>query len=208
MIKVHAALILVGLIYGANCSIAKSLMPDFIGANGFILLRIAGASLFFLALQMGRVRERISDRKDLLRLMLCAVFGVAANMLMFFNGLKLTSPINASVIMTINPLLVLLFSALLIKERVTGVKVLGIAIGMLGALLQIVDPFKVGNEVESVNWQGDLLVLGNAASYAMYLVLVKHVMHQVDIPILLLFVCDPVVIFFQMFRHHPNSLRC
>ncbi|MCB0737977.1 MAG: DMT family transporter [Bacteroidetes bacterium] len=176
MWKVHAALITVGLIYGANYSIAKWVMPNFIEANGFILLRILGAFLFITVLQQTRIREKITDKGDLLRLLLCAIFGVAGNMLFFFNGLKLTSPINASVIMTINPLLVLLFSTMLLKERVTWLKVAGITIGMIGAVMQIIDPFNVGKKVESVNWLGDLFVMVNASFYAVYLVLVKPLM--------------------------------
>lgn len=176
MIKVYLALITVGLIYGANYTIAKSLMPGFIGPNAFILLRVLGGFLFFWLLQSTTVKERVKSKKDYWHLAICGLFGVAANMLMFFNGLQLTSPVNSSVIMTVNPLLVLFFSALVLKERVKGVKVLGIAIGMTGAILQIVDPFKLGASVEGVNWKGDLLILGNASSYAAYLVLVKPLM--------------------------------
>lgn len=174
--KVHAALLTVGLIYGANYSIAKSLMPDFIGPNGFILLRIGGAFIFFFLAQKFWIKETIKDRKDYLRLGVCALFGVAANMLCFFNGLALTSPINASVIMTINPVLVLLFSIIIAKETVGIYRVLGIALGMTGAILQILDPFGLSKEMAGVNWRGDLFILFNAASYAIYLVLVKPLM--------------------------------
>lgn len=151
-------------------------MPDFIGPNGFILLRISGAFLLFLLAKKFVVKERIQSPKDYLRLGVCALFGVATNMLCFFNGLALTSPINASVIMTINPVLVLLFSIVIAKEAVGIYRILGIALGMAGAILQILDPFGLGKEIEGVNWQGDLFILLNAASYAIYLVLVKPLM--------------------------------
>ncbi|MBI1182666.1 EamA family transporter [bacterium] len=177
-VKVHAALLAVGIIYGANYSIAKSLMPQFIGPNGFILLRIAGALLLFLIIQQFWVREKIASFKDYGYLALCAFFGVAVNMLCFFNGLSLTSPINASVIMTVNPILVLVFSALLLREKVQWIKITGILLGMAGAVLQIFDPFGVSKEVAGINWQGDLLVFINAGSYAVYLVMVKPLMKK------------------------------
>lgn len=176
-IRVHAAMLTVGLIYGANYSIAKSLMPEFISPFGFILLRVFGAFILFNLLFFSSSRERV-DRKDLPLLALCALFGVAGNMLMFFQGLSLTSPVNASVIMTVNPVIVLGLSAFLLKEKVTSRKIIGIALGMTGALLQILDPFGVGNKLESVHWSGDLLVFLNAASYAAYLVLVKPLMEK------------------------------
>ncbi|MGB0428900.1 MAG: DMT family transporter [Bacteroidia bacterium] len=175
-LKVHGALILVGLIYGANYSIAKSLMPDFIGAFGFILLRVVGALLFFLIAHRIWIKEKITEKSDYLKLAVCAFFGVATNMLCFFKGLSLTSPINASIIMTINPVIVLIFSAVLLKERVGWIKILGIAFGMTGAIMQIVDPLGVSKQVSGINWQGDLLVFANATSYAIYLVMVKPLM--------------------------------
>ena len=56
---------------------------------------------------------------DLLRLFLCALFGVAINQMMFFEGLMRTSPMNSSIIMVVTPILVLVLSALLIGERIT-----------------------------------------------------------------------------------------
>lgn len=101
----HAALLTVALIYGANYLIAKGLMPALIGPSGFIVLRATGAAALFWVVYAFRF-ERIR-RDDLLRLALCGLFGVASNQLMFFNGLSLTSPVNASIIMTSNPILVL-----------------------------------------------------------------------------------------------------
>ncbi|MBI3141226.1 MAG: DMT family transporter [Bacteroidetes bacterium] len=177
-LKVHLALLTVGAIYGANFSIAKALMPDFIGPFGFILLRVSGALLLFLLAHSLWIREKIDSIKDYLRLLLCACLGVAVNMLCFFWGLSLTSPINASVMMTINPLLVVLFSSLAAAESLHWRKVLGIALGLAGALMQVFDPFGVSRSVEGISWQGDLLVLINASSYALYLVLVKPLMRK------------------------------
>lgn len=174
--KVHGALITVGLIYGANYSIAKSLMPDFISPFGFILVRVLGALLFFLLAHSLWVKEKIKSKKDYLLLAICGFFGVAVNMLCFFKGLSLTSPINASIIMTVNPVVVLLFSVLLLKEKISRIKVLGIVLGMSGAILQVLDPLGVSKEIAGINWQGDLLILANAGSYAVYLVLVKPLM--------------------------------
>jgi len=175
-LKVHAALLTVAIIYGANYSIAKSLMPHFIGPYGFILLRVFGALLFFALAHKIWIKEKIYSKADYLRLFVCAVFGVAANMLCFFKGLSLTSPINSSVIMTVNPIMVLLFSALLLREKINTLKLLGVGLGMTGAIMQILDPFGVSKEIEGINWRGDLLVMVNATCYALYLVLVKPLM--------------------------------
>ena len=118
--------------YGANFVIAKGLMPDFIGPNGFIFFRVAGAGLLFWAIYL-MLYEKVK-RKDLVRIAICALFGVACNQLSFFNGLMLTSPVNAAVIMTTTPILVLLLSVLFLSEKITTLQIIGVLIGAAGSI--------------------------------------------------------------------------
>lgn len=174
----HVALLVVAFTYGANYLIAKGLMPDLIGPSGFIVLRVlGGGGLFWVVRGVLRVRtgrwERVA-RGDFGRLALAGLTGVALNQLLFFNGLNATSPVNASLIMTVNPVLVLLVSAALLGTAVTARKVAGVALGMAGAVALLL----LGARTSSLHasWQGDLMVLVNAASYGVYLVVVKPLM--------------------------------
>ena len=89
-------------------------MPKILGPNVFILIRVSSAALlFWVVMLLTKSREKI-DRKDIPRLMLCALFGVAVNQLFFFNGLNLSSSINASIIMTMNPIMVVVLSFFLL----------------------------------------------------------------------------------------------
>ncbi|MFM1875256.1 MAG: hypothetical protein RL266_993 [Bacteroidota bacterium] len=170
----HLALIGAQLLYGANYTIAKEVMPEYIQPLGFVLLRCLGAvSLFWISGLF--VKEKI-DTKDLPKLALCALFGIAINQLFFFKGLSLTHPINAAVIMISTPILVLVMAAFIIKERVTSVKALGIGIGMIGTFLMLV----IGKELSfsSNTFLGDIMVFINASSYGVYLVLVSPIMRK------------------------------
>lgn len=162
------------LLYGLNYTIAKEVMPEYIQPFGFVLLRCLGAvSMFWLVSLF--VKEKI-DRKDFPRLLLCALFGIAINQLMFFKGLSLTHPINAAVIMISTPILVLIMAAVIIKERITAKKALGIGIGMIGTMLILL----AGKELSfsSDTFTGDLLILVNASSYGVYLVLISPIMKK------------------------------
>ena len=108
-------------IYAANHSIAKGVMPTYIKPFGFILLRVVGASVLFWLISLAYPSEKI-DKKDWPRFILSAIFGMVINMLMFFKGLDLSTPINSSVIITISPIIVLILSAILIKEKITLIK--------------------------------------------------------------------------------------
>lgn len=169
----HLALFAVSVIYGLNYVIAKDVMPNYIAPSGFILLRVGGAVLLFWLLSLFRKQEQIR-RKDLPRLIACGLFGVAINQLLFFNGLNATTPINAAIMMTTNPILVLIAAAIILKERVTILKVTGITLGLLGALGLIAFGKSFGFGADTL--KGDVLVFINAMSYGIYLVLVKPLM--------------------------------
>ena len=88
-------------------------MPNFIQPSGFILLRVIGAITLFSLIYFLFVKEKV-DRKDIIRLAICGIFGVAINQLFFFKGLNITTPINAAIIMTSNPVLVIIMSAVIL----------------------------------------------------------------------------------------------
>ncbi|MCZ4410288.1 DMT family transporter [Cryomorphaceae bacterium 1068] len=175
----HLAALGVALIYGANYVIAKDVMPLYIEPRGFILLRVAGATTLFFILSLFIKSDQKIERKDWLRLILCGFFGVAANQLFFFEGLNLTTPINASVIMTANPIMVLFMSAVLLKEKLKPIKLLGIVIGAVGAVYLILSAAGEGYALPGVSL-GNLFVFMNAASYGVYLVIVKPLLIKYD----------------------------
>jgi len=159
------------VIYGLSFTIAKEVMPRYIEPYGFILLRIiAGTILFWL------VGFFIQEEKIILvdypRIFLASIFGIALNMLTFFKGLSMTTPISASVIMVTTPIIVLTFSAFFLKEKATKRKLSGIFIGMFGAILLIVYGNEIGVSSNAV--LGNILVFINAASFALYLILIKN----------------------------------
>jgi len=186
-IAAHLALFIVGAIYAGNYVVAKGIMPDVVGPSGFIVLRVVGGSAMFILTialtgffnQDHRIFEKI-DRQDWWRFIASGLSGVAINQLCFFNGLSLTSPINASLIMTINPIFVLLVSAILLGSIITKRKLLGIFIGGIGAAMLLVYSAEntVADNLSGSSMLGDILILINALSYGVYLVVVKPLMQK------------------------------
>ena len=171
----HLLLFIVNFLYGANYLIAKMVMPAYLLPTGFILLRVlVSGLLFFLVAPMFK-REKI-ERKDFFLLAFCGLTGVALNQVLFFKGLALTTPINASIIMTTTPVLVLVVAAILIKEKITLRKIFGIALGASGAIMLLT----LGKSISfnSDTFRGDLFVFLNALSYGVFLVIVKPLMKK------------------------------
>jgi len=158
-------------IYGLNHTIAKGLMPVYIKPFGLILLRVLGASALFWIISLWGPKERI-DIKDWKRIFLCAIAGMVINMLMFFKGLSLSTPINSSIIITISPILVFIMSAILIKEKITLIKYFGIALGFSGALSLILFSSEMRQDAPNIPL-GNMLFVINSISYGIYLIMVK-----------------------------------
>ncbi len=171
--QIHAALAFVGLIYGGNFIVAKGVMPNYLSPNAFIMIRASAATVLFWLYHSISSKERIVDKRDFLHFAKCGFFGVMANQLIFFNGLNLGNAVNASIIMTMNPIIVLLISAIWLGEKITLRKVIGILLGLTGAILLV-----SGKEISFDNdsFVGDIFVLLNATFYGIYLVLVKPLM--------------------------------
>lgn len=171
-LRAHIALLIVNMFYGANHVIAKGIMPNILTPNVFIFLRVAGATaLFWLIRLFSKTREKV-ERKDMLRLAACSIFGVAMNQLFFFHGLNLSSSINGGIIMTLNPIMVVILSYFILKETITTFRVAGVLLGATGAVLLTLSSNSQNPDLAI----GDLFLLINAASYAVYLVLVKPLM--------------------------------
>jgi len=169
----HLLLLTVGIIYGVNYSVGKMVTPQYLPALGLVVIRVTVGLLLFWGYHALFIKEKVQHKRDYWLFFRCAIFGVAANQLLFFKGLSLTSPINASVIMTVNPVIVLGLSALILKESLTWQKLVGMAIGFTGAFLLISD----GEiSLSSDTFLGDLMILANATSFALYLVFVKPLM--------------------------------
>ncbi len=169
----HLSILGANVIYGLNYVIAKGIMPDYLEPRVIILFRILGAAIIFWLINYFMPKERV-QKKDIIRLALCAFFGIFVNQVMFFEGLNLTTPINASIIMVGTPILVLVMAHFILGDRISKSKVLGIILGFSGAVYLILGQGQISFSSDTL--LGNLFILVNASSYAIFLVLVKPLM--------------------------------
>ena len=171
------------LIYGLNHTVAKNVMPVYIGPYAFILLRVIGASLLFWTVSLFVKSDKI-DKKDWPRIILCSFLGMVINMLAFFKGLELSTPVNSSVMITLSPIVVFIFSAILLKEKIQSIKAFGITSGFVGALILVLYTSKTGENAPNIPL-GNFLFIVNSFAYGLYLVLVKPLISKYNIITLL-----------------------
>ena len=166
-------------IYGINHTVAKEVMPVYIGSSGFIMLRLLGATLIFWLISLFTPNEKI-EKKDFLKILIASILGMCVNMLAFFRGLELSTPINSGIIITLSPVLVLILSYFFLKEKVTLKKIIGILIGFSGAVFLILNSSKTGINAPNIPL-GNSFFLLNASAYAGYLIVIKPLTSKYNI---------------------------
>ncbi len=171
----HLAVFGANVIYGLNYVIAKGIMPLWLEPRAIIVLRVTGAVAVFWLAEFFVHKEKVT-RTDLKKMAMCAFFGVALNQIMFFEGLNLTTPINASIIMVGTPIFVLIMAHFILKEVIGLKKLSGIFLGFLGASILILHDGHFSWHINT--FTGNLFIFINAGSYGMFLVLVKPLMKK------------------------------
>ena len=116
------------------------------------------------------------DRKDWGRFLLCALTGIAINQVLFIKGLTMTSIVHAALLTLVTPIVVMLFATWVLKERFTLFKAAGLALGISGAVFLILQ--REGGQHASNYLVGDVFIVINAISYALYFILVKPLMER------------------------------
>lgn len=165
-------------IYGINHTLAKDVMPTYVQPYGFILLRVVGAAILFWSLSFLKTSQKIK-KEDWPRLIACTICGMVINMLFFFKGLSLSTPINSSVIITLSPVMVLLLGAIILRERITLLKIAGIIVGLIGALILVFFSSSTSTNAPNIPL-GNILFIVNAFSFGLYLILVKPLTAKYD----------------------------
>lgn len=176
-------------------------MPEYLPPFGFILMRVGTAGLLFILICLIFIRQKIDFKADFLKIVICAITGCGANMLLFFKGLSITTPINGAILMACTPVFVVVFATFLIKERLTPLRYSGIGIACIGAILLL------GGKrfsFDAKNIWGDLAVAANAIIYSFYLVYAKPLLKNTT-----LLLCRPTRSVSDFFLYYlldtPNS---
>lgn len=173
----HISLFAAQIIYALNYSIAKDLMPLYIGPLALVFLRVLGACILFWLLSLFVKTDKV-ERKDMIKIIWLALFGIVINQVFFIYGLSLTQPINSAIIIISNPVIVFIFTMIILKERITFLKVNGLLLAMLGAYLIL--RYKGNFELGSDTLAGDVMTVINSISWAIFVVLIKPIMNKYE----------------------------
>ena len=179
-IKGHALMFIAGVLWGLNSPVMKSLLSfndGMITPMAISLFRMIGAALLFWVASFFAPKEQVRPH-DMLLLFFASIFALSLNQGSFSFGLRLTSPLDASIITTTAPIITMIFAALFLKEPITGKKVIGVFTGAVGALLLIINGQQQSTATGNHTIWGNILCLLSQFSYAIYLTVFKGLIER------------------------------
>jgi len=175
--KAHLGLLGTNLFFAINYSAVKYFTSNhYAGPFGLNIIRIGISLILFWILFLFNPAKKKIYKKDIPAFLLCALTAIALNQMLFIKGLSLTFPIHASLLTLITPIMITIIAARVLRERITIAKLIGLLLGVLGALLLITtrETSAPGDNI----LLGDILVISSAMAYTFYFILVKPLMQK------------------------------
>ena len=172
--KAHLAVLMANVLFGINFSVAQYVTRTKIPPLGLNLIRVVvSAALLWVLWIFSRQTARI-EKKHIGRFILCAITGIVINQVLFIKGLSMTLSIHAALLTLVTPIFITVVAAWVGKEALNTWKVIGLAGGIFGSILLVMDRNHTGS-ADDIFW-GDVFIIINAISYTFYFVLVKPLM--------------------------------
>ena len=178
IVKAHLALFAAGCMWGLLAPIGKAAMDAGVTNLSLASMRMIGAAICFWIASLFAPKEKVS-RRDLLLLFFAGLLCIVFNLGLFTIGLSLTSPVDSTIITTSTPILTMLLAALFLKEPITYVKISGVIIGAIGALMLILNNADT-SDIAGDTW-GNIICLIAQVSFALYLTLFKGLISRYNV---------------------------
>lgn len=165
----HLAMFFSTLFFGLNIPVLKFLMPEWLSGVDATFFRVVGATILFWIVSLFVKNDKI-EKGDRLLILFSGMFGLFFFLYLFNLGVEYSSPIDISIIMTTPPVLVVIFSSILFKTKISKLKILGVTISLAGALMLILMGHGEGG---TRSLKGNIFGVLSAISYACYLISIK-----------------------------------
>ena len=171
-LQAHGAILLANTIFGLGIPVTKMLLDDWVSPMTYMATRSLGAAVVFWIIAAFMKPEKV-ERRDLMVIMLGGLMGFVVSQTLTAEALNYTSPVYFSLIATLTPVAVMLMAALFIGERITGMKFIGVLIGIGGAVLMVIMGQSSGSGSNDL-W-GILLAIMSLLTWAIYMIITRKV---------------------------------
>lgn len=164
---------------GLNENALKYLVPRWMSPFSGVVLRLVFGSIAFWAVGIFKKKPAVSaTTKQKLQLLALGAVLMFGYMFFLLAGLKYTTPITSSIFISLQPAIVFIISAIFLSEKVTKMKVVGIALGIIGAAVCVLT--QKTSAVATRPILGAVLCFGSAFAYSLFLIFSKKFLTTLD----------------------------
>lgn len=172
--KVWILLVLCNLFWAGNYVIGKyvveEITPLWITFSRWIL-----ASLILIGIaHFVEKPEWKSVIKEWLKLVLMALLGIVGYNLVLYSALEFTSSTNAAFVSALNPAVMIVFSVIILRDRISTLQISGILVSLVGTMV-ILTGGSIGQVFQTEYNKGDLLMLAAIVLWTLYSIVGKQV---------------------------------
>ncbi len=165
MVRAYLAISVVTVLWATNFTVAKFATREF---DPFFIasFRVFVTSAIFYACLSPEQRK--FDKSDLKAIVPLSLTGILGNHVFFASGIQRTTPAHSAVIHALLPVFVAVVAFFILKERLTPLAFLGMALAVAGALLVV---FRTSAAEFHETILGDVLTTCGIMVFSFYIVL-------------------------------------
>ena len=171
-LQAHTAVLLANIIFGLGVPVTKLLLDQWVSPMAYMATRCLGAAAIFWLISLFLPREKVAPR-DLTVIILGGLLGIVVSQTLTAWALTFTTPVYFSLIATLTPVATMLCAALFIGEKISTRGVVGVALGVAGAMLMVFIGWQGGSGKNDI--LGIALTLLSMFTWAVYLIITRKV---------------------------------
>lgn len=171
-LQAHTAVLLANIIFGLGVPVTKLLLDQWVSPMAYMATRCLGAAAIFWLISLFLPREKVTPR-DLTVIILGGLLGIVVSQTLTAWALTFTTPVYFSLIATLTPVATMLCAVLFIGEKISTRGVVGVALGVAGAMLMVFIGWQGGSGKNDI--LGIALTLLSMLTWAVYLIITRKV---------------------------------
>ena len=165
--NIYVVLILQLLVASGTHIVAKAVTADVDPVTLTFLRTIISGLGMILLLRARKISWKV-DRSDVKRLLLLGLLGIPLNQFLYLYGIGFTTAANGALLYATTPVLVMVLSSILLKEKVTVRKAAGILLAFGGVVIVI---FERGLDFSSGYTYGNIVIFVAVIAWGLFTVL-------------------------------------
>lgn len=171
-LQAHTAVLLANIIFGLGVPVTKLLLDQWVSPMAYMATRCLGAAAIFWLISLFLPCEKVAPR-DLTVIILGGLLGIVVSQTLTAWALTFTTPVYFSLIATLTPVATMLCATLFIGEKISTRGVVGVALGVAGAMLMVFVGWQGGSGKNDI--LGIALTLLSMLTWAVYLIITRKV---------------------------------